>query len=355
MHRKTQFAGFPGTLFCLLAALLLVGAARAQEAVPTEGVASVDAAVEEVAVEADDPGAREVLQKAMERSRSASYRCDVEDASLMRLAEAKEGTFWRLVLKDGFVCRKLELRDAQGQTVLVFTQNRDGSFAYAKGEWAKVMEILPLHYFDHISSDLDAYEKSIAVFSQQTRSYGGREQIHVRMDTLEDTKKLRGGSLQLLLGGRKEQVTDLGSRYYARRPMHRIFTIDTTTGVVVSRFHFNYRKQKVYGRTMRHLVLNPEISEKDFAPSGKVQRECLLLNEQFLYQHFGDPKHRTVRNLNDRAYHRPSALEGWFRRMYAAHGNLVLYVPLGALGILFLAVALFLRYRRDDAGVESGA
>ncbi len=354
MHKKNQLAGLFGRLFYFVAALLFVNAVQAQETTPAEDIAQPDVAVEETITQADDPSAREVLQKAMECSRTASYCCDVDDEILVHLAEAKEGTFWRLVLKDGFVCRKMELRDAQGQAVLILTQNREGSFAYAKGEWAKIMEIFPLYYFDHISSDLDDYEKSIAVFSQQTMSYGGRQQIRIRMDTAEDTKKLRGGNLQLLLGGKKEEVTDLGSRYYAKRPMHRIFTIDPTNGIVTSRFHFNHRKQKIYGRTMRHLVLNPKISERDFAPSGEVKRECLLLNEQFMYKHFGDPKYREVRNINDRTYHRPSALEAWFRRMYATHGNLVLYVPLGALGILFLATALFLRRRRDSADMENG-
>ena len=338
-----------------LAVFFLCGIARAQETTPAEDITQPDVAVEETITQSDDPSAREVLQKAMERSQAASYCCDVDDRGLLFLAEAQEGTFWRLVLKDGFVCRKMELRDDQGQAVLILTQNREGSFAYAKGEWVKIMEIFPLYYFDHISSDLDDYEKSIAVFSQQTMSYSGRQQIRIRMDMTRDLKKLIGGTQEVQIGWGCKGTDDLESRYYSRRPMHRLFTIDVATGMIVSRFHYNVRKQKVYGRTMRHLILDPKISEKDFAPSGEVKKEYDCLVDQFLYRHFGDPQYRRERRVAPgRAYHRPSALEAWFRRMYATHGNLVLYVPLGALGILFLATALFLRRRRDSADMEDG-
>ena len=289
---------------------------------------------------------RDILSHAMYESLNTSYSCAVEDNELLSATGAVRGTFWRLVLEDGFVCRKIELYDTTGKAIVIYTQNRRGSYAFAGDEWAKVADIMPLWHFDYIASDLDDFEKSICTYSKRIINFAGENMQEIRLDTTEDMKKLeKGGNSELPLWG-EDGSDDLYSSFYAKRPMHRIFLIEPKTHFIISRTHYNVRNQKLLDRKIKDLILSPDITEKDFAPSGAITRDYIWLHEQFMNKYFGDIYASKQKTLPDSTYYTPSLLERFDSWLFDSGKDTILVWVLRIGGILCLGVIGIVYWRR---------
>lgn len=297
-------------------------------------------------LKADDQVARDLLSQAMHQSLAMSYSCDVADNELLTAAGAARGTFWRLVLPDGFVCRKIALFDTEGKTVVIYTSNRKGNFAFADNEWAKVADIMPLWYFDYLSSDFDDFEKSICTYSKRIINVDGNNIQEIRLDTTTDINKLKkSGNKELPFWG-EDGADDLYSPFYAKRPMRRIFLVDLENNFILSRTHYNVRNQKIFERKITNLDLSPNIAEKDFEPSGRIAQDYIWLHEQFMNKHFGKVYQSKQKTLPDSTYYEPSILERLDNWLFDDGGANVIVWSLRIGGVICLAVIGIVYWRR---------
>jgi hypothetical protein len=289
-----------------------------------------------------------VLKKSFKASNELSYCCAVTDTALLEEVGAASGKYYHLVLDDGFVCRRIDLFDNAGKLLVCFTQNREGSYAFASGKWGKIAEILPLYYYDLMCEDFDEFELSLTTFSKRIIQYRGQNCTEITMKTKPDAKAIQwGGNPEIPIFG-TEGIDNINSRAYATRPMKRVFIINCDNQQLLVREHYNLKDQLLYRKTLDDLALNVDLSEKDFKPTGKIVGDFLFLNFQFMKEYYGDMyKSRLPKNIKtDTTYYEPSLLErldGW---LFDSGKDVVIVWILRVGGIICLAIGGVILWRR---------